>query len=335
MPALHALHAVHPGLLGDLDWHQLVAIDPLVGGVVTGLLVLVAGGAFVHLEPETARRITDRARYTPVEAAIYGVGVNVGAVLGIVVLLILGLAVLAIPLAAVYLAISIVALVVGALSVARLVTGEWTAVVLVGAVIAGLANAIPIVGTAVSFALVVVGVGVLAVDRTRGYDREFVDDLAGPGTLRSRVGISTDDGDLEAFHLAVTYWTGESWEPLFELETESGAEGVLSVRSPDGDDDVDVDTEAVDSETVDDATRFESSLDRAFAYAESTIHEHVRTFEDRRGIDDTAENEYERPLADDDLERARETLAVQQETARTYLEELTSGPRRGWIADVR
>ena len=331
MPASQSLHRGPAALRSTFDWHRLVEIDPLVGGIVTGVLVLVVGGVFVLREPDTARRITDRARYSPVETAIYGMGVQVGAILGIVVLLLLGLAVLAIPLVVVYLAFSIVALVVGALTIARLFTGTWKAVVLVGAAIAGIANATPFVGAIGSFVLVVVGVGVLAVDHTSRFDREFVDDLAGPGTLRSRVGIATAEDALDECSLEVTYWTGETWEPLLELETEKGletekrtdaGEGVLSVRSPDG-------ADTLDTGTVDDGSGSDSPLDRAFEYAKSTIHQHVRTFEDRHGIDDTAENEYERPLANDDLDRARKTLEDQCETARTHLEELTSGTLRG------
>ena len=77
----------------------------------------------------------------------------------------------------------------------------------------------------------------------------------------------------------------------------------------------------VDVEPIADPLPPDEALERALDHLTGSFEDVVREFERHEGIDEsTAEAEYEAPLSDTELRRARDELEAQREAVRAYLE---------------
>ena len=315
-------------------WRAVGVTETSPGDVAVAALVVLIGGLLVVANSDRGRRVTDRARYNPSEVVIYGVGVNVGFILVLLVLVIFGLAVLALPLLLVYAVLAVAATVVGYLAVGRLVAGNWWLVVAVGAVAAAIAAAVPYLGTVTGLAVTSVGFGMLVLEYNSTYDREVETELAGPGNMRSHIGVSTKNGTVTRFQITVTYWTGVDHETVVRYvhdPTGNGSdvtEDGLRIR-------IHGEAGSIDVEDVTEPIEPDDAVQQAFEHLETNLDEIVREFEHDRGIEaDEAEWSYEMPLEASELRSARETLGEQRETVTAYLATAADSPQAGWLLEA-
>ncbi|WP_394740815.1 DUF7718 family protein [Natronococcus roseus] len=294
--------------------------DWIITGTFGALAVLVLGGAFVYFGREYTRTVTDRVLHDPIGTFAWGVVVSLGAIGGALVLAVLGAGVLALPVLIAFVPLSFVATVFGYLAVGRLVADDWMRAPVAGAAVAAVAFTLPAVGTAIGFVASSLGIGAVVVEYRSEYDREFDRALAGPGGMRSRIGVGTEGGAVTRFLVALEYWNGSEWRDVVEYCHRPGAtsrdvaEDGLHAK-------VHREHGGVDVEPIADPLPPDEALERALDHLTRGFERFVREFESREGIDEsTAETEYEAPLTDAELRRARDELEAQRDAVRAYLE---------------
>lgn len=146
-----------------------------VDGIVAALVTLLIGGLLIAVMPDRTRRLTDRALERPGAAFGYGF-VSLIAVFGLAFVLaitVIGI-VLAIPLLLVYALVALVAGEVGYLAVGRLAADDWLPALGVAVVVAGVAGAVPVLGSLVGFVVGMIGIGTVLmalVERRRSGPR--------------------------------------------------------------------------------------------------------------------------------------------------------------------
>jgi hypothetical protein len=305
-----------------LGWETLVGrsgAELLVAGFVNAALVLVLGGLLVFARRTETRRITDRALRKPIEAFSLGVGLLIGAFVLALFGALFGPGMVALVLL-LFVAFWMPAAVFGYLAVGRYLTEGWTGGLVVASLIAALVAVIPVVGPAVSLAVGCLGVGVLVLEYREEYDGEFERMLAGPGTIRSRVGVATEDDRLRRFDVDLEYWDGAEWNDVVAYHHDS-EDGDRDVTERGLHANVHGERGSVDVEAVADSLPAVEALGRAFEHLEANVERFVREYETHARIDaETATNEYEAPLDDDDLRAARTELAEQRRAVREYLD---------------
>ncbi|MFC6614684.1 hypothetical protein ACFQAS_06890 [Halopenitus salinus] len=137
----------------------------LIGSVLGSvLLTVVIGGGLLAFAPDYVDRTTGRILDDPGETVLYGLGIGIVLVIGMVVLFItvFGI-VLAIPL----ILATIVASELGYLAAGRAVTDEWGPALLVAMGVSAIVGAVPILGAVVGLVLSSFGIGAAYLDLTR------------------------------------------------------------------------------------------------------------------------------------------------------------------------
>lgn len=292
----------------------------IITGSLGALVVLVLGVTFVYFGREYTRTVTDRVLHDPIGTFAWGVAVSLGAICGALVLAVLSAGVLALPVLIAFVPLSFVATIFGYLAVGRLVADDRMWAPIAGAAVAAVAFTLPAVGTAIGFVASSLGIGAVVVEYRSEYDREFDRTLAGPGAMRSRIGVGTEGGAVTRFLVALEYWNGSEWRDVVEYCHRPGAadrdvvEDGLHAK-------VHREHGGVDVEPIADPLPPDEALEQAFDHLTGGFEDVVREFERHEGIDEsTAEAEYEAPLTGTELRRARGELEAQHEAVRTYLE---------------
>lgn len=135
-------------------------VAPLVSGIGAGLTTLLIGALLVLFAPAYTERVTDRAIDAPGATFLWGFGVSILVVVVAFVfaITIVGL-VIAIPLVLVFGLFALVASEFGFLAAGRLVSEDWTVVVLVAVLVAVFTGYVPLLGGLVGFVLGSIGIG--------------------------------------------------------------------------------------------------------------------------------------------------------------------------------
>lgn len=131
-------------------------LSPVGQALAGALLTLVVGGGLIALVPEYTERTTDRVLETPGETFLYGLVLTV---LGVVLVFLLAITVVGVILVVPLVVAAVVVGELGYLAAGRLLTDDWTVVLLGAVVVAAFASGVPFLGGLVGFVLGSMGIG--------------------------------------------------------------------------------------------------------------------------------------------------------------------------------
>lgn len=295
---------------------KLLSGDVIYHGGATALITLIISLILVFGLPEDTKRVTDRVLDNPIEVFVWGLLTILISFFGIFFLLFVGAALIAIPLLIVLAIILAVTGVFGYLTVGRVIAEDRLAIIAIAIVSAVFAAGIPYAGFVFGFVVSTLGVGATVLDVQSEYHYTAMDDLAGPGTIKGSIGISTERGELRTFEIVLSYWDYSTWLSIIQICHDSSGEkgwdvtvaGVQMERFRNG--------RVAETISITDPSDVQHGYESATTYLTGEFNEIIRDFESEHSIDET--------LSDHELDTARDTFTDLVDDVDAYLNDWTS-----------